>query len=278
MKIVKAYKEDFQRIYPLLLLFENDSLTVEDWEKLFVKYWESDRDYFGYYIEEENEPVGFFGLVFSVRPINNTICTFCNFTSWIVKPEYRKYSLKLLQQVMGEKDVVFTNLTANPALFEMFKRFGFSEVDDHFVFTFPFCLLNLTMNRAKLTNDPSIIKSRIDHAELKLVEDHEKSKAIPCLLYNDHEYCLFFVSKQYKKGLPVSQVLYAGNKQMFAGNIHKITGWICTRHKTIAMMTGNHFLQGREPLLSKRFARKTFFKGGQIDKDDIDFLYSELSK
>lgn len=109
MEIKKAYSEDFEKIYPVLLLFDNPNITKEDWQKLFMKYWDSDRDYFGYYLEENNEVVGFFGLIFSLRQLDGKQADFCNMTSWIVKPEYRKYSLKLLNSVLAEENVVITN-------------------------------------------------------------------------------------------------------------------------------------------------------------------------
>lgn len=278
MIIQKAYKEDFGKIYPVLNLFNNKALTINDWQNLFVKYWESDRDYFGYYIEENNEVAGFIGLIFADRIISDTKYTFCNMTSWIVRPEYRKFSLHLFYQALSEENVIFTNITPNPSLFEILKRFEFHIVDDYFIFTFPFFFAKLLPGGASFSSGLELIKSKITQFEKGILDDHKNTKVHPFIIYNEKEYCLIMVSRQYKKRMPVSQVLYVSNKEMFAGNIHYCSGKICLKQKTIALLTGSHFMNSRKPALSKVFHRKTFFKGDPGLKDSIDFLYSELSK
>lgn len=116
----KAKKEDFDLIYPLLLKFNNPLYNKEDWRKLFIKYWDNEEDFFGFLLLEDNEAIGFFGLVFSHRYINNKKYKFANFTSWFVKEEYRTKSMLMVFEILKLKEYVLTDFTPSNLAYDSF--------------------------------------------------------------------------------------------------------------------------------------------------------------
>ena len=70
-RIKKVYPEDFDLIYPLLLGYNNQRITKEDWRQLFVNHWDNDEQYLGLGLVDQDEYIGFIGLLFSKRIIDD---------------------------------------------------------------------------------------------------------------------------------------------------------------------------------------------------------------
>jgi len=121
--IAKVHAADFERIHPLLDGFVNAShLTKEDWRKQFNPPWGGHRDYCGYMLLDDKQPVGFLGLLFSRHPIHGQIEEFCDLAAWIVKEEYRSNSLALLFPLLKEKNLTITTFTASNRVITVLKK------------------------------------------------------------------------------------------------------------------------------------------------------------
>ena len=129
-RIKKVYPEDFDLIYPLLLGYNNQRITKEDWRQLFVNHWDNDEQYLGLALVDQDEYIGFIGLLFSKRIIDDKEYKFCNINNWIVKEQYRSQSLLQLLHVLKLKDYTFTNLTPIPEIIPIFKKLGFRETKE----------------------------------------------------------------------------------------------------------------------------------------------------
>jgi hypothetical protein len=275
MNIVKAYETDFERVLPLLSEFNNQTLTKDDWAKLFKHSWKTEETHHGLILEdEEGIAVGFLGLLFSERTINNKQYKFCNMTAWIVKNDYRNFSLALLFQAMSQTDYIYTNLTPNRALWKILRRLDFVCVDEFFRITLP--LPHFFAWKYGFTSDIKQIMLIADDDERQALADHSAFKINAYMLFSDNKHCLVIAKKTYKKRVPVAQTLFVGNKTLFTKYIGLFTFRICIDLKAPLLLTGEHFFE--PPIKSSllKFKRKTFFKGNGIDKNDIDFLYSEL--
>ena len=104
-----ARAEDFEKVYPLFLEFNNPYVTKEHWRQLFVDHSGCQDGRFGYILFDGEDAVGFLGTTFSERTFGGEKFRFCNMSNWIVKNEYRGHSLGLLAKVMANKNVTITN-------------------------------------------------------------------------------------------------------------------------------------------------------------------------
>ncbi len=109
-----ARAEDFEKVYPLLLEFNNDHLTKEHWRQLFVDHSGCQNGRFGSILFDREAAVGFIGATFSERTFGGETHSICNMSNWIVKNEYRSHSLGLLSKVVASKAAAITNITRTP--------------------------------------------------------------------------------------------------------------------------------------------------------------------
>jgi acetoacetyl-CoA synthetase len=134
----KAYPQDFETVYPLLREhFRNPAVSKEDFRRLFQKHWRSPEDHCGYLLEENGQPVGFLGTIFSLRPVGGRMEHFCNLTAWYVRPEHRSSSLQLILPMLSLKKTTFTNLTASSRVIEVLQKLKFKSLEDRIWFIPP---------------------------------------------------------------------------------------------------------------------------------------------
>ena len=135
----KAVAEDFEGIYPLLVKFNNPRLSKDDWRSLFFDNWHSNEGYFGYVLEEGEHIVGFLGLMFSSRMLNDKEEKFCNITSWIVEKKFRSQSLLLLLPVLKLQSYTLTICTASKETYAVARKLGFQDLESSMRIIFPTC-------------------------------------------------------------------------------------------------------------------------------------------
>ena len=115
----------FEDVHALLLQFRNPRVTEDQWRSLFAPRWNQDEGYAGYALTDRGRVVGFLGYLFSSREIQGRPTRFCNLSSWIVEPEYRSDSLKLLMPALKLREHTVTNLTPRPSVAKILEKVGF---------------------------------------------------------------------------------------------------------------------------------------------------------
>ena len=129
MEVRRAGQTDFEKIYPLLKLFQNSFLGKRDWQSLFKLHFEASENYHGLWLEHEGEAVGYMGLIFSNRKIKGELYSFANISSLIVKEEHRGAGSLLLRRLIKLSQThILTNFSANSAAAELLKAVGFVEL------------------------------------------------------------------------------------------------------------------------------------------------------
>ena len=112
-EVEKATAEDFEKVYPLLRDFNNPQINKTQWKRLFTDNWNFQKEYCGYKLVLGDETVGFIAYILSKKLIHEKWEKFCNISSWIVKPEFRKRSIDLLYPLQEMKDHTITAFTLN---------------------------------------------------------------------------------------------------------------------------------------------------------------------
>ena len=79
--IREARADDFERVYPLLVEFENPHLKTEHWRQLFIDHTGLQNGHFGWALVDGDDIVGFVSTILSERTIRGEAVRLCNTSS-----------------------------------------------------------------------------------------------------------------------------------------------------------------------------------------------------
>src|ERR1700691_3014527 len=122
-------EEAFEDVYPLFGGFPTKSMSKEDWRRMLFAYPWSDNPKRGFALYVDGQAVGFLGTIFSARELAGRMERVCSLSSWIVLPEHRDASIKLVTPILRLKDHTILNPTPSPVAYEIFKKLGFVPLE-----------------------------------------------------------------------------------------------------------------------------------------------------
>lgn len=277
--VKKTYKEDFEKIYELLLDFNNPRIKKEDWRQLFIDYWKKDENYVGYVLVDKGKIVGFIGTIFSKRFINDNQFVFCNLTSWIVKKAYRNKSLHLLFPILRLKDCTLTNFS--PGNYDIiFKMFGFKKINTDIVVILPLpnIYLALSKKNCHLILDKALMGKYMNDSESKIFHDHFKFNCVHLMIISNSGNCYMIAKKVIRRRLPFIHVVFISNKIVFSMQINRSKFEIMTKLKVVGIIIDERFLSGCVIPYAIKYKRQNtiLYKSNILKEEDIDILYSEM--
>ncbi len=269
-----AEPEDFERLYPLFLGFNEPRPSKETFRRLFVRRWGNVDDPFGYLLEDEGQPVGFLGTLFSRREIGGREEKFCNLTTWIVAPDHRSEGLSLLSRVLNRAATTFTNFTGVKVA-PILRRFGFQTLDERARVLLPLPLAG----SGEISLDPDRIAPHLDDHDRRILEDHRPFAFPHVLLRRGDEYTYLLVKTVRRKRLPLAEVHYLSHPAVFARLAPGLLGRLCLRLGVFGLLVGEHYLAGQTTRLPgatipQRIPR--LFRSVSVPRQAMDTLYSEL--
>ena len=272
----------FPRALSLLPDLQDQYLQEEDWKILFNHRWERQEEYCGYGLFDEEELVGFIGLIFSLRKIAGEIHPICNLTSWVVKEPYRDHSLSLLLPVMRLEDYTITDLSASEGAFRILKRLGFKELDQS-VTVVP-CLpsgMRMLNTNPILSQDPDLIRKTLNPDDLEIYNDHVRNSSCNhFILQRQNRYCYIVASKViYNTRIPYSFIHYVSHPEIFSSRSRSICTGIARSQKTnFVAIDSRHATCMNLPLFHYNISlwRSRLYKSPDLKPDQVDNLYSEL--
>jgi hypothetical protein len=276
--VKKVFADDFDLIYPLLEQLNSSQIKKDQWKKLFINHWCSKADYFGYFLIEKNKAVGFLGLMFSTFIANHEQHNFCNFTSWVVKEGHRNESIKLLLPVLKIKNCTLTSHTMSSDTYFIFKKLGFSDLEDTLVIIPPLPNIQKLTEKCKVSINNQTITSILNEKDLKIYNDHSSLGVNFILAQTKQDYSLIIASRPIKKNLPFAHLHYISNLKIFLECLHKIRLKVCINLKTSALLVDKRFLNGIKVPQTWEYLlpHPRLYKSDHLTKKDITTLYSEM--
>jgi hypothetical protein len=281
--IREARGEDFPRIYPLLLGFQNEGLTKEHWSQVFVDHSGLQNDRFGWVMVDETEVVGFVGTILSERTIRGEKVRLCNTCNWIVRDEYRAHSLALYAKALADKGVAVTNLSPTPQVLKLLVKLGFTLMDKSERIIVPVVTPRTFMDRCQILTEARAVESALDGERLRFFRDHQ-------LPYNHHALvrapegdCYLMMNRSPKAivgrlRLPFARVHHISSPEVFGRHTEKLAAHVAASLRVVAMIVEERMLGGHAPWHS--FARPGgkltgAFRSDKLTERDIDGLYTE---
>ncbi len=274
-KLRPAHTEDFEIVLPLFSRFAEPRPSEDLFRRIFETRWNNPFGFIGHLLEDGGRAVGFLGAIFSLRQLRDgSERQFCNLTSWVVEPEYRSESLRLLFPLLQLRDVTLTNLSGNKVA-EILGKFGFEQIDRYYQLVFP---LPWFARKSQIITDPNQLGNTLQGVSKKVFEDHLGLFTHHILLRNKTGDCYLMADVTRKKGRRVLQIHFASNACLLKRVLPVSATELCRAFKTVAILVGEHLLEnGKYPLaltIPQRQAR--LFRGVNVGRMQMDTAYSEL--
>jgi acetoacetyl-CoA synthetase len=281
--IREARGEDFPRVYPLLLRFNNKGLRQEHWQQLFVDHSGLQNDRFGWVLDDGGEVVGFVGTILSERTVRGQKVRLCNTSSWIVRDEYRAHSLALHAKVLADPTVCVTNLSPTPQVLKLLGKMRFTLMDKSERIIVPVVTPRTLADRCQVITRPAQLERILSGEALRFFRDHQLPYNRHALLRSREGDCYLMMNRSLKivagkLRLPFARVHHIGAPDVFTRHTEKVAARLALALKVVGLIVDERMLRGRIPWHS--FARPggrrtAAFRSDVLTATDVDGLYTE---
>lgn len=272
--IARATPDMFDAVHEVLREF-GGALTKKDWRRLF-DYRFSSVGYRGWVAIDGGEITGYLGAIFSER----LGARFCSLTSWIVKKARRTGDLSLLAPVFDLVDHTLLNFSPSKFTLALFKRFGFSVLDDELVLLPP-VLPQWAPYGSHVVSDPRTIQLLLDPQDMRIFRDHAPYPLTHLVLTIGSDYCYIVASRTKFRRYPSSFIHYVSNPALFCRATNPVLRTLARQHGTLLTTIDGRLLEGnrlrgahRYVLDQPRLYRPAL--GAPVRREAIDSLYSEF--
>lgn len=300
LNIKPYFSDDYLKLLPFLQKFD-PAISNATWNTLLGYEWENKLGYKGMLLEEEERIVGFLCYILSSKNISGTELTFCNISSWVVDPEFRSKSLKLLSPLFKIKNLVLVNLTPHENILSIFQALRFDTLADHEYRINPFKLqfagskpktkLSCKEVSEQTTGANEAIKKMMhEHRMYPNVHFYEFSKGQQqcCILAFNQKKAVIEGAKNKLKELPYQllnkttqvELLYCSSSQFLTDYFAEIMTLLVPVTQARSINISEHFLGKKD--LPYAWAAKVkkdrpwfLYTDTAVNRSDIDILYTE---
>jgi hypothetical protein len=282
--VEKVRAEDFKKVYPLLLDFNNPKITRTQWKRLFINYWNFQKEYCGYKLMLGDDTVGFIAYIISRKLINDKWENFCNISSWIVKPEYRSSSVDLLYPLLELKDYTIISFTPTAGAYKVeTKLFKLKILDgcEVIIPALPRLSALLRKNFKVITrrkNQDECFLQLLSDYEGEIFRDHGKFDCHHIVTTSNQGNLYMIFKRIYKRHLPFAKLYYISNPGLFLHHLEDIRFRIPLSLKTAGIVVDSRFLQDMHiPFKkTKNFYMPMLYRSDHLQPYEVDYLYSEF--
>lgn len=272
-----ARPQEIGTICDFLHTFMDPSVSPERFQRLFTYPWMADKPDLGFVLDNDGEIVGFISTIYADREINGRTERFCNLSSWYVHPDHRAKSLSLLSTVHRQGDLVFTNLTARPAVQKISQAMRYQLLDTYKLFAFPFAQLwTLFRPWPAVFTDPKQIEPLLTAPQRRILADHRHTDCRHLLLGQGPDACYLVWKRRVKQSVPFCELLFVSNPALLRRHF-ELVKWIVFCHGRAPLLAVDERLLGARLPLLYPYERITLFLAKRAGRADIDNLYSELA-
>lgn len=275
--ISKVVKKDKEKIVKFLIENHIYQTTKQNWNNLFEHNWNK-IDNFGFQIKNEEEIVGYFGLIFSDQKLKGK--TIVNLHSWVVKKEYRSHSIKLLREIMKLKDIILISHSTINQILKIYFKLQWKVLDENYYYIFGTLFSKKNIDLEMITNSNCNLLSNYNK---KIYDSHNSYNSV-FLKFNidDNEVVIIGKIKVIKKYIPVFEIMFVSDLYLFNNNISSLIKDIKNKTNTFFCRIDSRFLESNKNLICKKLKMKGFKKIFYAHKENINDLsilnnlYSEI--
>ena len=273
--------EDFDDVYPLLRGFRTKGMSRDDWRRMLFDVRWSDDPQRGYALYDGAKAVGFIGTIFCKRRLAGRDERICSLSSWIVLPEHRSSSLKLVTAILDLRDCTILNPTPSPVSYEIFHKMGFVPLESERLILPPLPGVHEAARslRASFTRSRADLERELT-GELRALYDDLSSCTVAqhVLLRKGTRSCYLVATPIHKRGIPFAELQYASDLDFFWEHRIVAHAALVQTTRATALWVDKRFAGRRRTPVAKRWSCPRLYRPvrKEITPEMIDGLYSEM--
>ncbi len=258
----------------------NSGVPASAWRPLLTPPWDGGKaPNHGFQLIADDSIVGAYAAVYSSRTLGGRETTVCNLAAFCVVEQFRAHSLRLVRALLGQKDMLFTDLSPSGNVIAMNERLGFQHLD-----TTTRILVNLPLRvsrEVRFSSDPSALSSTLIGPDATIYQDHRAAPAARHLLAKFSGGYLYLMYRRHRmKRLPIFALpLYVGgDKERLEALWPLVTAHLFRRGFPATLAETR--LVGFSPSgmgITLSASRPRMVRGRGIDMASLDYSYSELT-
>jgi hypothetical protein len=135
--------------------------------------------------------------------------------------------------------------------------------------------------RVRVISEPQEIERTLRGRDLEIYRDHARAAAARhVVLVEDGESCYIMFRKVRRKNLPLfASILYVGNRELFRTVAKYVFRHLLLRHGIPATLAELRVVGTRpKPSIMLKSPRPKMYRSANLRPDQIDYLYSELTR
>jgi hypothetical protein len=216
--VVEARAENFEPICDYLRREGSPKITRAMWRGLLDQRWQAPERHFGHALMAEGKVVGFLGYLFSVQVIDGKERRFCNVSTFVVDPEHRNQSLRLVAPLAALRDHTLVNVTPSPDAYKIFKALGWKHLETGITALLPVVdPLRVALARgAKVVFDEREIARRLSGDAARVFADHRGLPVAHMLLETPAAQSYVLATRRSYRNVPFAHVQYVSDPELLA--------------------------------------------------------------
>lgn len=232
-------------------------------------------------LDDSNSVVGYLGLIYSNRYINNYKVTELNTTTWVIDDVGgdRLFVFKATREILNNSFYI-TDLSAIPSAVAINKRFGLQTLDTvRYVFHKKYGLkkedIKGSLCRAQNDINDDIVKREFfDHVKygIRCYEFTDNKNRLLYIFYKMEKRNFFGIYKKWALILKVSDI------DIFSENLEAIFNSIMMLEKTKVIKCDSHFINTSCSINTDKESITMMARlPNDVSSNNLDYLYSEIA-
>jgi hypothetical protein len=254
----------------------NDRLSAEEWARAMVPPWSCDSPNHGFHLLDGGRVVGAALAFYADRPVGDHVRRTCNLGAWCVDDTHQAQGLRLLRALLGQRDHTFTDLSPSGNVVALNERLKFRHLD-----TATRVVPNLPLPPlgVRATVDHDRIAARLTGDQRRIFDDHRSAVAARHVVLDVGGRALYVVHrKDRRKGLPVfASLLHVSHPELLPRAWPRLSSHLLAQGALATLVEERvaRWTPPGAPSLSR--PRPKMFRGDDLEAEDVDYLYSELT-
>jgi len=269
--------EDLDDVYRFVSKNFGLGVKLETWRLAFNRSWMHEKPNNGFMLVADKTIVGVFCALYSQQQTRKGIQNICNTSTWFVMDAYRSHSLKLMAAMMGQKGFLFTSLSASLNVHELHRSFGFQAYITTLVAIPNLLKLIYLSKKLEILVDPKSMGKYLDSDVKQISIDHTGIPTVQQIVFRAADEALLIIFDIRRvRGVPVTNIFYLSNPDMFYQNRYEICSYFLLHNHTLFTRI-HRCSMSKVPAFSLEIKRNInlFYNGDIAELSFPEFIYSE---
>jgi hypothetical protein len=229
----------------------------------------------GRLMKVEGRPVGVILTIASRRRSGGRAYDVVNLSSWYVEERYRWLAPRMLEHIVSDDGVVFTDLSPSPQTARINERLGFRTAAEGLrLYFLPWTAIG-SRSAARMVELEHVPAGALAAHERELLARHRELGCIAAALHLGRSYYAFLFRPTWRRGMPAALLLFAPSRRIVSEQRSAIARFLLGRGLVFLIFHGDMSQASSDGAFLWNRSAAVQVKG-EWESDRIDHTYSEL--